>query len=73
MQQKKEAWKNKYKTLEVSYSTILKEKDYLIEILESCDVRLWKIKRIYYPVKLGHDLAAHFLTLVVGKKSLTSI
>ena len=35
MQQEKEAWKTKYQTLEVSYSTKLKEKDDLIEILES--------------------------------------
>ena len=35
MQQEKEAWKNKFQTLEVSYRADLKEKDNLIEILES--------------------------------------
>ena len=34
MQQEKEAWKNKFQTLEVSYRANLKEKDDLIEILE---------------------------------------
>ena len=35
MQQEKEAWKNKCQTLEMSYQTELKEKDDLIEIIES--------------------------------------
>ena len=35
MQQKKDAWKNKCQTLEISYRADLKEKDDLIEILES--------------------------------------
>ena len=35
MQQEKEAWKNKFQTLEVSYRADLKDKDDLIEILES--------------------------------------
>ena len=35
MQQENEAWKNKCLTLEVSYRADLKEKDDLIEILES--------------------------------------
>ena len=40
MQQEKEAWKNKCQTLEVSYRVGLKEKDDLIEILESRDVEM---------------------------------
>ena len=35
MQQEKEAWKNKCQTLEMSYRADLKEKDDMIEILES--------------------------------------
>ena len=35
MQQEKDAWKNKCQTLEISYRADLKEKDDLIEILES--------------------------------------
>ena len=35
MQQEKDAWKNKCQTLEISYKADLKEKDDLIEILES--------------------------------------
>ena len=35
MQREKDAWKNKCRTLEVSYRADLKEKDDLIEILES--------------------------------------
>ena len=40
MQQEKDAWKNKCQTLEISYITNLKEKDDLIEILESWDVEM---------------------------------
>ena len=35
MQQEKDAWKNKFQTLESSYKADLNEKDDLIEILES--------------------------------------
>ena len=35
MQQERDAWKNKCQTLEISYRANLKEKDDLIEILES--------------------------------------
>ena len=35
MQQERDAWKNKFQTLESSYRVDLKEKDDLIEILES--------------------------------------
>ena len=35
MQQEKDAWKNKCQTLEISYREDLKERDDLIEILES--------------------------------------
>ena len=35
MQQEMDAWKNKFQTLESSYRADLKEKDDLIEILES--------------------------------------
>ena len=35
MQQERDAWKNKFQTLESSYRADLKEKDDLIEILES--------------------------------------
>ena len=35
MQQERDAWKNKFHTLESSCKADLKEKDYLIEILES--------------------------------------
>ena len=66
MQQEKEAWKNKYQTLEVSYSTELKEKDDLIEILESR-------KRIYFPLEFSPIPVTHFLILVDGKKSPTNM
>ena len=35
MQQEKDAWKNKCQTLEISFRAVLKEKDDLIEIIES--------------------------------------
>ena len=35
MQQERDAWKNKFQTLESSYKAGLKEKDDLIKILES--------------------------------------
>ena len=38
MQQERDAWKNKFQTLESSYKANLKEKDDLIEILESREV-----------------------------------
>ena len=38
IQQEKDAWKNKFQTLEISYRADLKEKDNLIEIIESRDV-----------------------------------
>ena len=38
MQQERDAWKNKFQTLESSYKAGLKEKDDLIEILESREV-----------------------------------
>ena len=44
MQQEKEAWKNKYQTLDISYREYLKEKDDLIEILESRVVEMMKRK-----------------------------
>ena len=44
MQQENESWKNKYRTLEVSYSTELKEKDDFIEILESRVVEMMEKK-----------------------------
>ena len=40
MQQEKEAWKNKFQTLEMSYRAYLKEKDGLIEIIKSCVIEM---------------------------------
>ena len=52
MQQEKEAWKNKYQTLEVSYSIELKEKDSLIEILESHTMEMMEKQGDLFPSRV---------------------
>ena len=69
MQQEKETWKNKCQTLEMSYQTELKEKDDLIEILKSRDMEMMEKQGDLFSSRAQSDLVAHFLTMVIGKKS----
>ena len=68
MQQKRDAWKNKFQTLESSYREDLKEKDELIEILESRVVESMERKGIYFLLSLNQVLITYFLIQMIGKR-----
>ena len=68
MQQEKDAWKNKCQTLEISYRENLKEKDDLIEILESRAVETMERQGIYFPLSLSQMLVAHFLIQLIERR-----
>ena len=68
MQQERDAWKNKFQTLESSYREDLKEKDDLIEILESRAVESMERQGIYFLLSLKQVLITHFLLQMIGKR-----
>ena len=55
MQQERDAWKNKFQTLESSYIADLKEKDDLIEILESRAVESMERQGDFFLLSLKQD------------------
>ena len=60
MQQEKDAWKNKFQTLEISYRANLKEKDDLIEILERSSQGISVDN--YFQIRFLYPARAYLLT-----------